>query len=246
MIQVASTELKRSSSSIHSSNPSNDANSQPNGNDAEIQSREPSRLFDCFSTDSISSSLLHKYAFHYLLLNDKHSLTDSCEAIARSIESEESLPPLSMTDQTRLQLLVLSLCTVSEDGLLSLQPSQLQKTNPSEWIWKSREKSEVMKRFKAVKRKRSLDGSLSENEQQTRKDQQCEIQSGPQTQPKTKRNKRSKQSEEEMIAEYSITLPTVSLKFEASILSPFLQSRIESNSQQFNSYLDQMEEEPIE
>lgn len=246
VIQVASTESKRSSSLTSSSNPSNESNAHSGFDDSEIGARQPSRLFDSFSSNPISSSLLHKHAFHYLLLNDKCSLTDACEAIAHSIESEENQSSLSITDQTRIQLLVLSLCTVSEDGLLSLQPSQLERVNPADWIWKSRERSEVMKRLKSAKRKRSLDAEQSENEQQSHKESQNEDPNASQTQPKVKRSRRSKQTDDEMMIEYSITLPTVSLKFAASILSPFLQSRMESNLQQIDSYFERVENETIE
>ena len=247
MIQVASTELKRSaSSSVNSTNPSNELNAHTNSDDTEIGSREPSHFLDCFSSNSISSSLLHKHAFHYLLLNDHHSLTESCEAITQSIESEEDSTPLSITDQTRLQLLVLSLCTVSEDGSLSLQPSLLERANPSDWIWTKQERSEVVKRLKSAKRRRSLDADQSENEQPNHKENPNESEIASQTQSRAKRSKRSKQTDEDTIVEYSITLPTVSLKFAANLLSPFLQSRIDSNTQQIDAFLDRMDKETIE
>ena len=247
MIQVASTELKRSSSSsMNSTNPSNELNAHTNSDDTEIGSREPSHLLDCFSSNSISSSLLHKHAFHYLLLNDHHSLTESCEAIAHSIESEEDSAPLSITDQTRLQLLVLSLCTVSEDGSLSLQPSLLERANPSDWIWTKQERSEVVKRLKSAKRRRSLDADYSENEQPNLRENSNESEIVSQTQARAKRSKRSKQTDEDTIVEYSITLPTVSLKFAANLLSPYLQSRIDSNTQQIDAFLDRIDKETIE
>ena len=227
VIQVASTELKRSlSSSMNPSNPPNELNAHPNSDDTEIGSREPSHFLDCFLSNSIASSILYKHAFHYLLLNDHSSLAESCEAIAHSIESEEDSASLSITDQIRLQLLVLSLCTVSEDGSLSLQPSLLERANPSDWIWTKQERSEVMKRLRSAKKRRSENVS--------------------QAQPRAKRSKRSKQTDEDMIVEYSITLPTVSLKFAANLLSPFLQSRIDSNTQQIDSFLDRMDKETIE
>lgn len=247
MIQVASTELKRSlSSSMNPSNPPNELNAHPNSDDTEIGSREPSHFLDCFLSNSIASSILYKHAFHYLLLNDHSSLAESCEAIAHSIESEEDSASLSITDQIRLQLLVLSLCTVSEDGSLSLQPSLLERANPSDWIWTKQERSEVMKRLRSAKKRRSSDADPSENEQQTHKENQNESENVSQAQPRAKRSKRSKQTDEDMIVEYSITLPTVSLKFAANLLSPFLQSRIDSNTQQIDSFLDRMDKETIE
>ena len=103
-----------------------------------------------------------------------------------------------------------------------------------------------MKRLRSAKKRRSSDADPSENEQQTHKENQNESENVSQAQPRTKRSKRSKQTDEDMIVEYSITLPTVSLKFAANLLSPFLQSRIDSNTQQIDSFLDRMDKETIE
>ena len=91
-----------------------------------------------------------------------------------------------------------------------------------------------------------MEADQSENEQPDRKESPNEGEMVSQTQSRAKRSRRSKQTDEDVIVEYSITLPTVSLKFAANLLSPFLQSRIDSNSQQIDAYLDRMDKETIE
>lgn len=91
-----------------------------------------------------------------------------------------------------------------------------------------------------------MDADYSENEQPNLRENSNESEIVSQTQARAKRSKRSKQTDEDTIVEYSITLPTVSLQFAANLLSPYLQSRIDSNTQQIDAFLDRIGKETIE
>ena len=189
----------------------------------EQETRKESHFLDSIPLDPVDDSVLHRYAFHYLLLHGNQSLSDICSEVSKSIQSSENVS-LSPIDQTRLQLLVLSLCTTTETGLLSLNTSLLDRYTPSEWVWNPNEKSEIMKLFKSSQQKQS-----------------AEIES-----IKPKRGRRSKKKDDEMIVEHSITLPTASFTFVESILTPFLKTRIEANTQSIDSFLSQMKDQTIE
>lgn len=188
----------------------------------EQETRNESRFLDSIPLDPIDNSVLHRHVFHYLLLHDNQSLPDICSEVSKSIQSSENVS-LSPIDQTRLQLLVLSLCITTETGLLSLNTSLLDRYIPSEWIWNPSEKSEIMKRFKSSQKRDTEVESI-----------------------KPKRGRRAKKKDDEMIVEHSITLPTVSFTFVESILTPFLKTHIEANTQSIDSFLSQMKDQTIE
>lgn len=91
---------------------------------------------------------LRKYAIHYLLLHDDQNRSEACEGIVAEMRAAEL--EVNETDTLRLDLLLSSLCTESEDSKCRLSQSVVDGLSLSSWVWKPSERKRIMKWRKLV------------------------------------------------------------------------------------------------
>lgn len=92
--------------------------------------------------------VLRKYAIHYLLLHDDQTRSEAYEGIITDMKAADL--EVNETDLLRVDLLLSSLCTVSEDSKCRLSPSVVDGLSLPSWVWKPSEKKRVMKWRKPV------------------------------------------------------------------------------------------------
>lgn len=105
----------------------------------------------------IEDTDIYNHCFHALLLQSKDSLQSFTDHVISSIRSREDLPSLSVVDITRIQLQLVSLCTVSDDGSLSLKESLLKGVSLTSWCWLPEEKSVLQLRLKPKQKRESVE-----------------------------------------------------------------------------------------
>lgn len=105
----------------------------------------------------IEDTDIYNHCFHALLLQSKDSLQSYTDHVISSIQSREDLPGLSVVDVTRIQLQLVSLCTVSDDGSLSLKESLLKGVSLTTWCWSPEEKSVLQLRLKSKQKRETVE-----------------------------------------------------------------------------------------
>lgn len=105
----------------------------------------------------IADTDVYNHCFHALLLQSKDSLQSYTDHVISSIQSREDLPGLSVVDVTRIQLQLVSLCTVSDDGSISLKESLLKGISLTTWCWSPEEKSVLQLRLKSKQKRETVE-----------------------------------------------------------------------------------------
>ena len=105
----------------------------------------------------IDDTTLYNHCFHYLLFHMNESLDSLVEGVITSIQSNKDNPSLSSIDITRIQLQIVSLCTVTDNGLLSIKPSLLKDLTISSWSWIPEEKSKLQFLLKSQQKREAVE-----------------------------------------------------------------------------------------
>ena len=74
-----------------------------------------------------------------------------------SIQSNKDNPSLSSIDITRIQLQIVSLCTVTDNGLLSIKPSLLKDLSISSWSWIPEERNKLQFLLKSQQKREAVE-----------------------------------------------------------------------------------------
>lgn len=149
---------------------------------------------------------LYNHCFHTLLLHDKDTLQSLTDHVISSFSD-----PLSAVDITRVQLQLLSLCTVSDEGILAIKESMLDGIRVSSWCWSPEERSLIQMRIK--------------NQQKRTSEEPV---------PPKKRSRKSKQVNEDSITELSLTIPNHTIKYTLNLLSKEIVQNMEEHERLFD------------
>lgn len=105
----------------------------------------------------IDDTILYNHCFHYLLLHSNESLDCIVQGVMSSIQGDTELPSLSFIDITRIQLQIVTMSAVSDDGLLSIKPSLLKDLSISSWSWLPEEKSILQLLIKSHQKREAVE-----------------------------------------------------------------------------------------
>ena len=105
----------------------------------------------------IDDTTLYNHCFHYLLFHMNESLDSLVEGVITSIRSNNEFPSLSSIDITRIQLQIVSLCTVTDNGLLSIKPSLLKDLSISSWSWIPEERNKLQFLLKSQQKREAVE-----------------------------------------------------------------------------------------
>ena len=105
----------------------------------------------------IDDTILYDHCFHYLLFHTNESLDSIVEGVVTSIQSNKDNPSLSSIDITRIQLQIVSLCTITDNGLLSIKSSLLKDLSISSWSWIPEERNKLQFLLKSQQKREAVE-----------------------------------------------------------------------------------------
>lgn len=132
--------------------------------DKQIEQDLKSTVFlDCIQKQrGIPENDIYKHCFHYLLFHDKETIQSLTEGITQSIQNA-GFNISSIIDKTRIQLQLVSLCTVSDEGLFSIKESLCEGISQASWAWTNEEKAQLQLRFKSQQKRETYEEPESTN-----------------------------------------------------------------------------------
>ena len=97
---------------------------------------------------SITNQEIYDHCFHYLLYNDNSPLSSLTEGVCQSIDKS-----ITVVDRSRIQLQLVSLCSIDEDENLVLKSELLQGVTLASWCWTADEKTKLRLRLKGQQKR---------------------------------------------------------------------------------------------